>query len=135
MLGVKYEGLYKLLGRPMLGSSGFLDSDSVMESWQVAWERELIHGTQSSSGTLKGLSRHESTQWDAQESVQSPRSMSLVRGIKEVVAEAYSVVGVVASCLEGVETSSTEGEAMAVDEMETISGGDTKSTSLAKREC
>jgi hypothetical protein len=61
MLGVKYEGLYGLLGRPMLGSSGFLDSDSVSESWQVARERELIHGTQSSSRTLKGLSRHEST--------------------------------------------------------------------------
>ena len=69
MLGVKYEGLYRLLGRPMLGSSGFLDSDSVSESWQVARERELIHGTQSSSGTLKGLNRHESTQLDAQESV------------------------------------------------------------------
>jgi hypothetical protein len=29
MLGVRYEGLYRLLGRPVLGSSGFLDSDSV----------------------------------------------------------------------------------------------------------
>jgi hypothetical protein len=33
MLGVKYDGLYKLLGRPMLGSSGFMDSDSVSKSW------------------------------------------------------------------------------------------------------
>jgi hypothetical protein len=62
MLGVKYEGLYMLLGRPVLGSNGFLDSDSMSESWQVAQrERELIHGTQSSSGTLKGLNKHEST--------------------------------------------------------------------------
>jgi hypothetical protein len=29
MLGVGYERLYRLLGRPVLGSSGFLDSDSV----------------------------------------------------------------------------------------------------------
>jgi hypothetical protein len=103
----------------------------------------LIHGTQSSSGTLKGLSRHESTQLDAQESVQSPRSMSSVRGTTEVATEASSAVGVVASCsegaktssTEGAKTSSTEGAAMAVDEMETDSGGDTRSTSLAKREC
>jgi hypothetical protein len=33
MVGVKYEGLYRLLGRLVLGSSGFLDSDSVSESW------------------------------------------------------------------------------------------------------
>jgi len=33
MLGVKCEGLYKLLGRPVLGSSGFLDSDSMSEGW------------------------------------------------------------------------------------------------------
>jgi hypothetical protein len=44
-------------------------------------------------------------------------------------------VGVVASCSEGEETSSTGGVAMAVDELETDSGGDTRSTSLAKREC
>jgi hypothetical protein len=25
MLGVKYEGMYRLLGRPVLGSNGFLD--------------------------------------------------------------------------------------------------------------
>jgi hypothetical protein len=80
MLGVKYEGLYRLFGRPVLGSSGFLDSDFVSESRKVAQERELIHATQSSSGTLKGLSRHESIQLDTQESVQSPRSVSLVRG-------------------------------------------------------
>jgi hypothetical protein len=40
MLGVGYERLYKLLGRPILGSSGFLDSNSVSESGQVARERE-----------------------------------------------------------------------------------------------
>jgi hypothetical protein len=80
MLGVKYEGLYRLLGRPVLGSSGFLDSDSVSEGSQVARERELIHGTQSSSGTLKGLSRHESTQLDAQESVQSPVDIMVAAG-------------------------------------------------------
>jgi hypothetical protein len=45
MLGVKYEGLYRLLGIPVLGSSGFLDSDYVSKSWQVAWERDLIDGT------------------------------------------------------------------------------------------
>jgi hypothetical protein len=33
MLGVEYERLYMLLGRPVLRSSGFLDSDSVSESW------------------------------------------------------------------------------------------------------
>lgn len=32
MLGVKYEGLYRLLGRPVLGSNRFLDSDFVSES-------------------------------------------------------------------------------------------------------
>ena len=54
---------------------------------------------------------------------------------QRVAAEASSAMGVVASCSEGAETSSTEGEAMATDEMETDSGGDTRSTSLAKREC
>ena len=61
--------------------------------------------------------------------------MSSVRGTAEVATEASSAVGVVASCSEGAETSSTEGAAMAVDEMETNSGGATRSTSLAKREC
>jgi hypothetical protein len=59
MLGVGYERLYRLLGRPVLGSSGFVDSDYVSKSWQVAQERELIHGTQSSSETLKGINIHE----------------------------------------------------------------------------
>jgi hypothetical protein len=45
MLGVNYEVLYRLLGRTVLESGGFMDSDSVSESWQVARERELIHGT------------------------------------------------------------------------------------------
>jgi hypothetical protein len=61
MFGVRYEGLYRLLGRPVLGSSVFLDSDFVSESWQVARERELILGTRSSSSSLRGLNRHEST--------------------------------------------------------------------------
>jgi hypothetical protein len=72
---------------------------------------------------------------EAQESVQSPRSMSSIRGTSEVAAEAYSAVGVVTSCSEGAETSSIEKAAMVVDEMEIDSGGDTRSTSLAKREC
>ena len=79
------------------------------ESWQVARGRELIPGTHFSFETLRGLSRHEWTQLDAQESVQSPRSMSSVHGTTEVAAEASSAVGVVASCSEGAETSSTEG--------------------------
>jgi hypothetical protein len=41
----------------------------------------------------------------------------------------------VASYSEGAETSSTEGETMTTGEMETDSGSDTRSTSLAKREC
>jgi hypothetical protein len=45
MLGVGYERLYRLLGQPVLGSRGFLDSDSVSESGKVAWERDLILGT------------------------------------------------------------------------------------------
>jgi hypothetical protein len=135
MLGVKYEGLYKFLGRPVLGSSGFMDSDSVSESEQIAWERELTPRTRSSSRTLKGLSRHESTQMDAQESEQSPGSMSSVRGTTEVATKASSAVGVVASCSEGAKTSSTEGAVMAADEIETDSGRDARSTSLAKREC
>ena len=59
--------------------------------------------------------------------MQSPRSMSSVRGTTEVAAEVSSAVGVVTSC--------TEGAVMVADEMETDSGGDTRSTSLAKREC
>ena len=45
----------------MLGSNGFMDSDSMLASGQVARERELISGTQSSFETLKILSRHDST--------------------------------------------------------------------------
>jgi hypothetical protein len=67
--------------------------------------------------------------------VQSPRSMYSVRGTTEVVVEASSAIGVVASCSEGAKTSSTEGATMVADEMEIDSGGDTRSTSLAKREC
>jgi hypothetical protein len=48
LLGVRYERLYRLLGQPVVGSNGFLDSESmsVSESEQVAWESELILGTQ-----------------------------------------------------------------------------------------
>jgi hypothetical protein len=45
----------------VLGSSGFLDSDYVFESGQVARERGLIPGTQSSSSTLKGINKNELT--------------------------------------------------------------------------
>ena len=72
---------------------------------------------------------------DAQESVQYPRSMYLVHGTTKVATESFSEVGVVASCSEGAEVSSTEGASMAADEMEKDSGGDTRSTSLSKREC
>ena len=61
--------------------------------------------------------------------------MSSFHGTMEVATEASSTVGVVASCSEGAKTYSTEGATMAADEMETDSGGDTRSTSLAKREC
>jgi hypothetical protein len=46
LLGVRYERLYRLLGWHVVGSSGFLDSESmsVSESGQVARERELILG-------------------------------------------------------------------------------------------
>ena len=53
--------------------------------------------------------------------MQSPRSMSSVRGTTEVATKASSVVGVVASCSEGTKTSGTEGVVMAVVEMETDS--------------
>lgn len=95
----------------------------------------MIPGTQYSFRTLKGLNRHDSTQMDAQESVQSPRSMSSIRGTTKVAAKASSAVGVVASCSKVANTSSTEGATMAANEMEMDFGGDTKSTSLAKREC
>jgi hypothetical protein len=95
----------------------------------------LISGTQSSSGTIRGLNRHESTQMDAQERVKSPRSMFSIHGSTKVAVEASSVVGVVASYSEGAKASSIEGVTMAVDELETDSGGDTISTSLVKREC
>jgi hypothetical protein len=52
-----------------------------------------------------------------------------------VATKASNAVGVVISCSEGAKTFSTGGAAMAVDELETDFGGDTRSTSLAKREC
>jgi hypothetical protein len=45
----------------VLGSNGFLDLDSVSESGQVAWERELTLETRSSSWILRGLNGHEWT--------------------------------------------------------------------------
>jgi hypothetical protein len=68
LLGVGCERLYRFLSRPMLGSNGFLDSYFVSKSGQVAHERELIPGTQSSSRTLRGLSRHDWRKVDAHES-------------------------------------------------------------------
>ena len=56
--------------------------------------------------------------------------MSSIRGTMEVATEASSAVG--------SEVSSSEGEATTTDgmmDLETDSGGGTRSTSLAKREC
>jgi hypothetical protein len=91
----------------VIGSSGFFDSESmsVSESKKVARERELIPRTQSSSITLKGLSKYELTQTDTQESVETPRSMSSVHRSTKVAAKAYSVVGVEASSSEGAATA------------------------------
>jgi hypothetical protein len=72
---------------------------------------------------------------DAQESVQSPRSMSSVHRSTKVAADTSSAMGAVASCSGGAKASSTEGATMAADELETDFGGDTRSTSLVKREC
>jgi hypothetical protein len=72
---------------------------------------------------------------DARKSVQSPRIMYSVCGTTKVAVEASNAVGVVASCSEGAETSSTGGVAMTTDEFEMDYGGDTRSTSLARREC
>jgi len=69
MFGVKYERMYRLLGRPMLGSSGFLDSYFMSKSWKESQKRGLILRTRSSSETLKGIKMHEMTQKDAQKSV------------------------------------------------------------------
>jgi hypothetical protein len=49
---------------------------SVSKSGQIAWESELILGTQTSSSTLRGLIKYEITKMDAQESEETPRSMS-----------------------------------------------------------
>ena len=94
----------------------------MLESGQVAQERDLILGTQSSSETLRGLIRHELTHMDAQEGVQSPRSMSLVHRSTEVATYASSSVG-----------AATTSDGMM--DLVTDSGGGTKNTSLAKREC
>jgi hypothetical protein len=132
LFGVKHEKLYRLLGQPVIGSRGYLDSKSVSvsKSGHVAREREMISGTQSSSSTLRGLSRYELTQMDAQESVETLRSMSSVHRSAEVAAEASSAVG--------AEASSSDEAAIVADEimeLETDSSGGTRSTSLAKREC
>jgi hypothetical protein len=127
-LGIRQGMMYRLLGRPMLGSSGFLDSNSVSESGKVARERELIAGTPSSSRTLKGFSRHELTQMDAQECVKSSRSMSSVHRSAEVTADASNAVGAKFSSSKGAAT--TDG----MMDLEKDSSGGTRSTSLAKRE-
>jgi hypothetical protein len=66
---------------------------------------------------------------DAQESMKSPRSMSSIHRSTNVAADASNAVR--------AEVSSSEGVATAADRMmdlETDSGGVTRSTSLAKRE-
>jgi hypothetical protein len=68
----------------MLGSSGFMDLEYVLESGKVARERELIPGTQSSSKTLRGLNKNESTKMNSHARMKHPRSMSLVHGSTEV---------------------------------------------------
>jgi hypothetical protein len=93
-------------------------------------ERELIPGTQSSSRILRGFIRHELTQMDVKESVKSPRRMSSVHRSMKVAADASSAVG--------AKVSSSEGTTTTVDgtmDLVTDSGGGTRSTSLAKREC
>jgi hypothetical protein len=67
---------------------------------------------------------------DAQESVETPRSMSSVHRSTEVATEASSAVGAEASSSEGATTTTDE-----MMELEIDSGGGTGSTSLAKREC
>jgi hypothetical protein len=62
--------------------------------------------------------------------VETPRSMSSVHRSTEVATEASSAVGAEASSSEGA-TTTTDG----MMELETDSGGGTRSTSLAKREC
>jgi hypothetical protein len=128
-LGIMEGMLCKLLGQNVVGSSGFMDSNSVSKGERVEWERELISGTQSSSRTLIGINRNESTQMDAQESVKSPRSISSVHRSMEVAEDASSAMGVVASCSVGVEAYSTEGATTTTDELETDFGGGTISTS------
>ena len=64
-LGVRHDILYMLLGQPMIGSSGLLDLESMLESWLVARERDLILGTHSSSNTLIGLNKYELKEIDA----------------------------------------------------------------------
>jgi len=54
---VQHERLYRLLRHPMVGSSGFLDSEStsVSESDQVDHKSEYMSRTHASSNTLRGL--------------------------------------------------------------------------------
>jgi hypothetical protein len=96
LLGVQHERLYRLLGKPVVGSSGFLDLKSVLvsESEYDAQKSELILRTQAFSITIRGLNWYEVTHLDAHESEETPRSMhwmeispnkSLVQ-----VAEGYS---------------------------------------------
>jgi hypothetical protein len=102
----------------VIGSSGYLDLESVLESGHIVRERELIPKTQSSSNTLKGLNMYELTQTNAWDSVETPRSMSSIHRLAEVATEASSAVG--------EKTFSSEGAAITADgmmELETDSGG------------
>jgi hypothetical protein len=83
-LNIREGLLYRLLGQPVVGSNGFLDSYSLSVSGKVARERELIPRTQSSFGTLKEINIHEWTQMDVQESVQSLRIIYSVHGSTKV---------------------------------------------------
>jgi hypothetical protein len=67
---------------------------------------------------------------DAHESVKTPRSMSSVHRSTKVPTDASNAVG--------AEVSSSEGATTTADgmmDLKTNSGGGTRSTSLAKREC
>jgi hypothetical protein len=97
LLGVQSERLYRVLGQPVVGSSGWLEpeSDSSEASERGHWMDRSSH--------------QRST---------------------EVVGDASSS--------EGAEASSAMGAATTTEDMmrlETDSGGGTRSTSLAKREC
>jgi hypothetical protein len=94
-------------------------------------ERELISGTQSSSGTLRGLNRHELTQMDAQESVNLLGACLQFIDQCRGSSRCFQCSGSSGFLFRGSKAYGTR----TTDELETDSGGGTKSTSLAKREC